>query len=87
MAHVLAPHRAHLPGLGFLVSAQGVPITLGLDGIRQCLFGTEMGFIPLWQELVILILLAGLFFLLAKYSLARMENLGKKEGRLTLKWQ
>jgi hypothetical protein len=46
-----------------------------------------MGFIPLWQELVILIVLTGLFFVLAKTSLAKMENLGKKEGRLTLKWQ
>jgi ABC-2 type transport system permease protein len=75
------------PGFWLGAGASIIPITLGLDGIRQCLLGTEMGFIPLWQELIILILLAGFFFLLAKYSLARMENLGKKEGRLTLKWQ
>jgi len=75
------------PGFWLAAGASIVPITLGLDGIRQCLFGTERGFLPIWLELVILIFLAGLFFLFAKYSLAKMEDLGKKEGRLTLKWQ
>ena len=75
------------PGFWLAAGASIVPITLGLDGMRQCLLETEMGFLPLWIELVVLVLLTGLFFGLAKVSLAKMENLGKKEGRLTLKWQ
>lgn len=75
------------PGFWLAAGASIIPITLGLDGIRQCLFMTDMGFIPLWQELVILIILTGAFFVLAKKSLAHMEKMGKREGRLTLKWQ
>jgi ABC-2 type transport system permease protein len=75
------------PGFWIGVGASVIPITLGLDGMRQCLFGTEMGFFPLWIELAVLIILTGLFIMLARLALAKMEDLGKKEGRLTLRWQ
>ena len=75
------------PGFYIGLGASLVPITLGLDGMRQCLFGTEMGLLPLWIELIVLVLLTVLFFFLARGALRKMENLGKKEGRLTLKWQ
>ena len=65
-----------------------IPITLGLDGMRQCLFpGTSDGFLPLWVELLALMALSVIFMVLAKLSLDYMENLGKKEGRLTMRWQ
>jgi len=76
------------PGTWIAVGASIIPITLGLDGMRQCLYpGTMDGFIPVWQELIILVGLSVLFMILAKYSLRYMENLGKREGRLTMRWQ
>jgi ABC-2 type transport system permease protein len=63
-----------------------LPIAVGLDGIRQVLYGEEAhGFLPLpWIPVVLVVLLA-LFLYLAHRSLAFMENLGKREGRLTLR--
>ena len=76
------------PGFWIAAGASIIPITLGLDGMRQCLYPGNMdGFLPLWIELLILIFLSGLFLMLAKHSLAYMENLGKREGRLTMRWQ
>jgi ABC-2 type transport system permease protein len=76
------------PGTWIAVGASIIPITLGLNGMRQCLYpGTVDGFIPVWQELTILVGLSVLFLVLAKYSLQHMENLGKREGRLTMRWQ
>ena len=77
------------PGFWIAIGASVIPITLGLDGMRQCLSGStgELGLLPLWVELVVLIILTLVFLFLARRSLAFMENLAKKEGRLTLKWQ
>jgi ABC-2 type transport system permease protein len=76
--------------LGAWISAAAavIPITLGLDAMRQELFGpVANGFLPVTTELAILCLLAVAFLALARYSLAYMENLGRREGRLTLRWQ
>jgi ABC-2 type transport system permease protein len=76
--------------LGFWVAlgASILPITLGLDGMRQLLFGASSnGFLPVDIEIVTLAVLAVVFFILARYLLEYMENMGKKEGRLTLRWQ
>jgi ABC-2 type transport system permease protein len=76
--------------LGFLIStvASIIPITLGLDAMRQELFGAVAnGLLPVAIELAILCVLAVLFLVLARYSLRYMENLGRREGRLTLRWQ
>jgi ABC-2 type transport system permease protein len=77
------------PGFWIAAGASIIPITLGLDGMRQCLYSGNLGdgFLPLWLELVILMALSVLFLVLAKYSLEYMENLGKREGRLTMRWQ
>jgi len=76
------------PGFWIAAGASIIPITLGLDGMRQCLYpGTSDGFLPLWLELAILMMLSVLFLVLAKYCLEYMENLGKREGRLTMRWQ
>lgn len=63
-----------------------LPITLGLDGIRQIFYGEAAhGLIPLvWIPPIQLALLI-LFLFLAQRALATMENLGKREGRLTLR--
>ncbi|MCQ5374993.1 MAG: ABC transporter permease [Methanomassiliicoccales archaeon] len=77
--------------LGFWVSllASIVPITLGLDAMRQLIFAGQetMGFLPVSVEIVVLILLAVVFIYGARVALNFMENLGKREGRLTLRWQ
>jgi ABC-2 type transport system permease protein len=76
--------------LGVWISAIAsiVPITLGLDAMRQELFGPiSNGFLPVATELAILCILAVMFLVLARYSLRYMENLGRREGRLTLRWQ
>ncbi|MEM0449041.1 MAG: ABC transporter permease [Methanomassiliicoccales archaeon] len=77
--------------LGFWVAVAGsvIPITLGLDGMRQLMFsGADVDPLLHWSwELIILMALAVVFLLGARYALRFMEHLGKKEGRLTLRWQ
>jgi hypothetical protein len=56
--------------------------------MRQLLFGASSnGFLPVDVEITILAVLAVVFFLLARYLLEFMETMGKREGRLTLRWQ
>ncbi|MBI4616918.1 MAG: ABC transporter permease [Planctomycetes bacterium] len=66
-----------------------IPLTLGLDAMRQTLFpeGAAQGLLPVGLELAILAALAAVFFLLAGRALDYMENRAKREGRLTLRWQ
>ncbi len=84
-----------LSGFYFPVSALGnvvatvaalVPITLGLDGIRQVLYGElAHGLLPVgWIPPILLVLLA-LYLFLAHRALTAMEELGKREGRLTIR--
>jgi len=65
-----------------------IPLTLGLDGMRQLAFsGAEWGFLPPELELGLLGALSVVFIYLARRALRFMEELGKREGRLTLRWQ
>lgn len=78
--------------LGFWAAAGAsiVPITLGLDALRQLFYpssSAEFGFLSVNLELGILVVLSVLFVFLSKHSLDYMENLGKTSGRLTLRWQ
>ncbi len=77
--------------LGFWVAlgASIIPITLGLDAMRQLMFnGAQLLPFLSWQvELVILVFLAIGFIIAARWALHYMEYLGKREGRLTLRWQ
>jgi ABC-2 type transport system permease protein len=77
--------------LGFWVAAGAsiVPITLGLDAMRQLMFsGMEVAALLPWQtELLVLVGLAVLFLLMARHALRYMEYRGKKEGRLVMRWQ
>lgn len=64
-----------------------IPLTIGLDAMRQLLIPGVIGFLPLWLEAVALV---GMFFVFAfgaRASIRFMENLAKREGRLTLRWQ
>jgi ABC-2 type transport system permease protein len=78
--------------LGFWTAAGAsvIPITLGLDALRQLLYpatGAQYAFLSIHLELVILCILCVVFIFLSKASLDYMEKLGKTSGRLTLRWQ
>jgi ABC-2 type transport system permease protein len=66
--------------------ASFIPLTFGLDGIRRVIVQGE-GIANIWLNLVALVIFIVVLFPLAKFALNYMENLGKKEGRLTLRWQ
>jgi len=76
-------------GAAVAAGASVLPITLGLDAMRQLLFpeALEFAFLPADIELAILCVLAVAFVTLSRYALAYLENLAKREGRLTLRWQ
>jgi ABC-2 type transport system permease protein len=76
--------------LGFYVglAASIIPMTLGLDAMRQLLFGPQTdGLLPVNIEIAILAVLAVFFIVAARHALRYMEYLGKREGRLVLRWQ
>ncbi len=63
-----------------------IPLTAGMDALRQLLFAVE-GYWPLWLEIGLLAILAILFITLARYLLLYLEKKSREEGRLTIKWQ
>lgn len=76
-----------IPGIFSVVSAI-VPISFGLDAMRQLLFpGQIEGFLPANVEMFILAGLGVVFVAGAYLLLKRMEWLAKVEGRLSLRWQ
>jgi ABC-2 type transport system permease protein len=72
--------------LGFAVAAFAsiIPLTLGLDAMRQLLFAGDptLGFLSVEVELVILIVLAVVFIAAAGWMLAKLEEIGRRDGRL-----
>jgi ABC-2 type transport system permease protein len=78
--------------LGFIAAlgASVIPITLGLDAMRQLLFPTMMAqfrFVDVGIELGALAVLSIGFLWLAKRALSYMEDLSRREGRLTVRGQ
>jgi ABC-2 type transport system permease protein len=66
--------------------ASFIPLTFGLDGIRRVMINGQ-GIADIWPNIVALVIFTIILLPLAKFALNYMENLGKKEGRLTLRWQ
>lgn len=66
-----------------------IPITLGLDAIRQLAFSAnkDMGFLAPKTELLILTLLAAVFLVTASLMLRWLERMGRKTGRILQRWQ
>lgn len=66
-------------------AASFIPLTLGLDAMRQLVFpsGALLGFLSVKVEIVALIVLCVLFLTGAKWLLDYMEKLAIREGRLT----
>jgi ABC-2 type transport system permease protein len=78
--------------LGQVVAAAAsiLPITLGLDAMRQLLFPAMLAsfrFLSPEVELAILAVLAVLFLVLARRALAYFEALARREGRLSIRGQ
>ena len=72
---------------GFAVAllASAVPLTLGLDAMRQLMFasGPELGFLSIRAEIGALVILTVVFIAAAKFGLDQMERLAVREGTLT----
>lgn len=66
-------------------AASVIPLTLGLDGMRQLIFasGATLGFLDVRLEIGLLFLLSILFLVAAQFMLTIMEKLAIREGRLT----
>lgn len=76
-------------GKALALVATLLPLTLGLDAIRQNVSpeGRETALLSIPIELLLLTILSALFLVLAQWSLAAMENRAKREGRLSLRWE
>ncbi len=72
--------------MGFWVAtfASIIPLTLGMDAMRQLLFTADptLGFLSVPVELGILTVLAVLFIAAAYFTLGKLEEIGRREGRL-----
>jgi ABC-2 type transport system permease protein len=84
---------AYFPGffspiIPFAIQAAGslIPMTIGLDAIRRLAIGGG-DITSVWLHIIALIVCILILFPIARRALNYMESLGKKEGRLTLRWQ
>ena len=68
------------------VVASAIPLTLGMDAMRQVLFRTT-GLFDVWVELGVLAGLAVVFFFAARLGLRYLERRAREEGKLTVRWQ
>ncbi len=66
--------------------ASVIPLTLGMDAMRQVLFRTP-GVLAVGIELSVLALLAVVFFVVARWALRYLERRAREEGRLSVRWQ
>ena len=66
-----------------------LPLAVGLDAMRQLAFpGPEStGVLPVGVEIAILAAMGVAFLVAARFALAYLEFLARKEGRLSLRWQ
>jgi ABC-2 type transport system permease protein len=66
-------------------AASFIPLTLGLDAMRQLIFpsGAALGFLSVAVEISVLIVLCIVFLIGAKFLLDYMERLAIREGRIT----
>jgi ABC-2 type transport system permease protein len=76
-----------IKSLPFWVAAGAsiIPLTLGMDAMRQLIFptGFQFGFMSVQWEIIILAVLSVVFILTAKILLAHIEKIAVREGRVT----
>jgi ABC-2 type transport system permease protein len=84
---VNVPLRALGPIAGLVAAT--LPLAVGLDAMRQLIFPgpASEGVLPVGVEMAILAVMAVVFLVAARYALAYLERLARREGRLTLRWQ
>lgn len=72
-------------GFAIAMSASIVPLTLGMDAMRQLVFATgpTLGFLPVQVEVAVLLVLAVGFVAAARFWLSYMERRAIEEGTLT----
>jgi ABC-2 type transport system permease protein len=68
------------------VVASAIPLTLGMDAMRQVMFRTP-GLVDVGVELGVLGGLAVAFFFAARRALRYLERRAREEGKLTVRWQ
>ena len=81
------PLRALGPVVGVVMAT--LPLGVGLDAMRQLAFvssGVE-GVLPVGAEITILAAMGVVFLVAARLALGYLEQLARREGRLTLRWQ
>jgi len=79
-----------IKSLGFWISAVAslIPITLGLDAMRQILYPQAgWGFLDVRIETLTLAILSVVFLIAAHRMLLWLENIARREGRLTVRGQ
>lgn len=95
LANALQEPVNFLSGLYFPVNALGsyvaagaslIPLTLGLDAMRQYLLPGTFRFLPPQQEALLVALQIPLFAVLARSALRFMEQRARRDGRLISKW-
>jgi len=70
------------------VAAGLIPLALGIDAMRQVLIGPSAhGLLPMGLEVGILTVVGLAFLWIARRTLHWLENVSKREGRLTQRWQ
>ncbi len=76
------------PFVPFALQVAGslIPMTIGLDAIRLLVI-KGVSITAVWPHMLALVACILILFPLARRCLNYMESLGKKEGRLTLRWQ
>ena len=76
-----------IKSLNFWVAAGAsiIPLSLGLDAMRQLSFPPESfpAFLPLNLEIAIIVVLCVVFLIGARFFLSKMEKIAVREGRLT----
>ena len=76
-----------IKSLPFWVAAGAsiIPLTLGMDAMRQLVFptGFQFGFMTVRLEIIILAVLSVVFVVTAKILLAYIEKIAVREGRIT----
>jgi ABC-2 type transport system permease protein len=79
------PLKAVFPS-ALAAAALLIPLTTGMDAMRQVLFGAE-GVQPVAAEVGLLVGLGVVFLVGAKKSLDFLERRSRVEGRLTVRWE
>jgi len=97
VVHVMQEPVYLLSGMNFPVKTLGtvvasiaaaLPLTAGIDALRQILFAeTANGLLPVWLEILLLVALAAGFLALAWFCLRYLERQARLQGRLTVRCQ